>query len=143
MNHCSRRHVYSVLLDGLLVGVINARLKERGEIQVSQGLNIAGHFVEKVVHRRKAFDVVGRQEPFRLSQEDDDNILKNQAFNSILMVQARLHFAITNKLGDGWIVDGFVGRLTFAGGGDLVRGAFFFMARSCVFIQDLILVDSI
>ena len=113
------------LRNGLLVGVADARFKKWREVQIPKEVNIASNLVVKSIHHSEVLDIDRRQEAIRFSQEDDNDILQNQVINLILMVEAWLHLAVADELGDGRVCCRFVGWLTFVGGSDLARDAFF------------------
>ena len=125
MYHCGHSHVNTSLRNGLLVGVGDARFKNWREVQIPKEVNVASNLVVKPIHHREVLDIDRRQEAIRFSQEDDNNVLQYQVINSILMVEAWLHLAVADELGDARVCCRFVGWLTFVGGSDLARDAFF------------------
>ena len=140
--HRGHSHVNMSLRNGLLVGVADARFKKWREVQIPKEVNIASNLVVKSIHHREVLDIDRRQEAIRFSQEDDNNVLQYQVINSILMVEAWLHLAVADELGDGRVCCRFVGWLTFVGGSDLARDAFFAQTGLRVFINYCILIDA-
>jgi len=102
-----------------LVGVADARFKKWREVQIPKEVNVASNLVVKPIHHREVLDIGRQQEAIRFLQEDDNNVLQYQVINSILMVEAWLHLAVVDKMGDGRVCCRFVGWLTFVGGSNL------------------------
>jgi hypothetical protein len=142
MYHHGSSHINKSLRDGLLVGIANTRFKKWREVQIPKEVNVANHLVVKSAHHREVLDINWQQETIRFLQEDDNNILQYQIFNLILMVEAWLHSAVADKLGNGRVRCRFVGWLTFVGGSKLTRNAFFFGTGLRVFFYYCILVNA-
>jgi hypothetical protein len=71
------------------------------------------HLLVQAIDLGEVCDIFVHQKQLRGLEELDNNIVKNNIRNHILMVQAWLNRASTDKLGDGGIVGGFGSRLTF------------------------------
>jgi len=140
--HRGRSHVNTSLWNGLLVGVANARFKKWREVKIPKEVNVVSNLIVKLIHHREVLDIDRQQEAIRFLQEDDNNILQYQFINSILMVEAWLHLAVVDELGNGRVCCRFVGWLTFVGGNDLARDAFFARTGLHVFINYRILIDA-
>jgi hypothetical protein len=71
------------------------------------------HLLVQAIDLREVCDIFVRQKRLGGLEELDNNIVKNNIQNHILMVQAWLHQASMDELGDGGIVGGLGNRLTF------------------------------
>ena len=84
------------------------------------------HFSMQGIDLGKVCNIFISQKRLRGLEYLHNYIVETQIRNHILMIQTRLHWASTDKLGDGRIVDGLGSWLTFFDGSDIVFDPTFF-----------------
>jgi hypothetical protein len=106
-------HVHAGWLNCGLFHVANSWFSQLRKIQCPEPYYIMNHLLVQAIDLREVCDIFVRQKRLGGLEELDNNIVENNIRNHILMVQAWLHQASTDELGDGGIVGGFGSRLNF------------------------------
>ncbi len=106
-------HVHAGWLNCSLFCIADSWFSQLRKIQCPEPYYVMNHLLVQAIDLGEVCDVFVCQKRLGGLAELDNNIAQNNIRNHILMVQAWLHRASTDELGDGGIVGGFGSRLTF------------------------------
>ncbi len=113
MDGTGRCHIHAGWLNYGLFHVADSWFLQLRKIQCPELYYVMNHLLLQAIDLGEVCDIFVCQKRLGWLEELDNNIIKNNIQNHILMVQAWLHRASTGELGDGEILGGFGGRLIF------------------------------
>ncbi len=135
-------HDHSGRLDCGLLHVVDSSFLQFRKIQRLEFDKVVDHLLVQVIDLEEVCNIFIHQKRLKELEELHNHIIETQIQDLILMIQARLHQAFVDELGDGRIVDGIDSWLTFFDGSNLVFDPTF-LSRYIVFRNDGILVNGV